>query len=221
MKANIVDGKLDLSNQDLKDLSSINPDKDLKILILDNNQIDSFRSLKIMPNLEEISCRNNPIKYLNDLERQPKLAKINLEGCEICKENKFRVRVLATIGDKLKILNGTKLTHEERTEAHACKKTSPDQLFSPKVAKEEENENDPYTSELARLYFKEHSDLFDNFAMNEAINYDLKRFGPLPSLSSRSSAEDRLRAKINYDKRSSYIEKLILTLDQDRRQEKR
>jgi len=133
---------LDLSNNSLGGKSALRPSQRLNLdfmkdtlhtLILDSNELTHH--FKLPPNCESLtslSLNNNNIKYLSALLDMlivscPRLAELSLlknpcccnyfQGKELADEKRYRMYVIGRLGGKLRVLDGTQVTQEERNEA--------------------------------------------------------------------------------------------------------
>ena len=209
---NIVGGRLNLSNMGLTSLAMIPVNPKLKSLVISNNKITSFKSLKVQPNLEVIIARNNPIRFLTNLDKIKSLTSIDLTDTPLEKQEQFRERVLYTIGDHLNKINGQQINDTEQYFAQLWAKNNKDEMkFLPKFDDEDEEAaidlNDPEIQESLeenrKLYVRETASKVGPFAMNEAVLYDLKKYGPMPIVNSSTTDDELIDAIINLKKRNA------------------
>ena len=214
----IVGGRLYLSNMGLTSLAMIPVDPRLKSLVISNNKITSFKTLKPQPNLEVIIARNNPIKYLTNLDKIKSLKSIDLTGTPLTNDDKFKSRILYTIGRNLNKINGEQITDTEQyffdlwTKIHAeNNKYLPE--FEDNDAEDEIDTNDPEIQESLeqnrKLYTRETASKVGPFALNEAVLYDLKKYGPMPAITSSATDEELIDAIINLKKRNSGLTEYV------------
>ena len=213
----LIGGRLDLSSSNLNNFNSIGLLSDLEVLIVADNNIESFITLKPQPNLKTIIATGNPIKYLTGLSKIKTLENLDISGSDLVKEPQFRPRVLATVGFNLLILNGEKLTQQDQLLAEMIIKRSPEKLFLPLNNEEDDiifnNEEDELDTDDFRFmlsaHIEKHQKLYDKFAQNEAILYDLKLSGPLPFINENSIDEDLIFSILNLKKRKNLLEEKI------------
>jgi hypothetical protein len=167
----LVNGRLDLSSRNLnsEDLAKIPVIPQLTELVLDNNQIETFESLRAQPNLRVVSAVNNPVRYLNGLSEQLALTDVDLTNTEVTAHSKFRELTVATIGSQLTILNGTPVTEQERDVAATLSEKKPDELFLSKA----ESEPDEVDTKIKAVYLNSLRPTFSTFAYNRAVLLDL------------------------------------------------
>jgi hypothetical protein len=189
-RARASEARLDLSDSGLTTLENLPIYPDLEELVLDNNQLTTFAGLKVQPKLSIIRARNNPdLEWLNGLPKQPNLTELDLRETAIASKPAYRVKTLATIGEKLMVLDGCPLTRTEQKSALTFKNQN-------KVFLQEEGESikdDIAVEDLAvfnELHAKEHSEFFDAFAENEAILWELKECGALPYIDETSTSAE-------------------------------
>jgi hypothetical protein len=217
----IIGGRLDMSNMGLTMLNMIPVNPKLTCLILNNNQIRSFKSLKPQPNLETIIARNNKILFLTGLSKNSKLKNLDITGSPIEKEDKFLERTLYTIGPQLIRVNGIELNDQHQYFAKLyTEKNQEHRMFLPK----DPNDDDPDEEELLsperhesfnankRLYIKETAHTFSPFAYNEAVVYDLKRFGVMPIVTKSSTDDEIIHSIITMKKRNALLADFIESL---------
>ena len=209
----LVGGRLDLSGMELSNLALIPVDPKLKSLVISNNNIRSFKTLKPQPNLEVIIARNNPIRYLSGLSQFSSLRAIDLSDTPLQKEKKFRERVIYTIGPQLNKINGEQVTDDEQFMADLYDQNNKTELkFLPKYEEDDEDqidEDDPEVAEslsaMRNLYVRETASKVSPFAMNEAIVYDLKRFGMMPIITPTTTDDELIDAILNLKKRNALL----------------
>jgi hypothetical protein len=200
----LVDGRLDLSGQNLTDesLAKIPILDDLTDLILSNNQITSFSYLRPQPKLKTLIAANNPIDYLDGLSQQPALFSLDLANTNLAERPDFREGTIATVGIGLKVLNGVKVTEKERAAGDeiAAKGIAglflvpPEEVVDPKI--------------LA-VWLKAHQHQFNAFAYNQAVAIDLATNGPLPIVDGAGTEEDLVRAIDALKERNEKLKEII------------
>lgn len=180
------------------DLKTIATDENLSVLNLSKNRIESFELLREQPRLTRLIASDCPIRFLNGLEKQPNLIWLELINTPLEREDKFRIRVIATVGDRLLKLNKVKVTDEERKYADLIRRKKPELLFIGRRECEDvlTDKHNVRSDELVMydVYVKEHEKLFDDFAYNKAVIYDLMKFGKLPVIDETSTEYDIARA---------------------------
>ena len=215
----IIGGRLDMSNMGLTTLNMIPENPKLTYLVLNNNQIRSFKTLKPQPNLETIIARNNKIEFLTGLSKFPNLKNLDITGSPIEKEDKFLERTLYTVGSQLTKVNGTELNDQHQYFANIYEKQNKEELkFLPK----NKNDDDPDEvlsqeaqesfDAIKKLYIKETSFKYSPFALNEATVYDLKRFGIMPVITETSTDNEIIEAIISMKKRNTLLAEYIESL---------
>lgn len=207
---------LDLSSRGFHDwdLKNIAKDVNLACLNLNGNKIETFEFLRVQPNLTVLSAEECPVRFLNGLEKLPSLTELNIKGAPIEKEDRFRIRVIATIGNHLEKLNGVIVTDQERKQADLIRRKKPDLMFIGKKDVPQEIlecNNNVASSDLAmyEVYVKEHQRLFPKFAHNKALIYDLSKFGPLPVIDEYSTEYEIAKAIRLIKERSSALRDTI------------
>eukprot|EP01060_Flectonema_neradi_P037880 TRINITY_DN7777_c0_g1_i1.p1 TRINITY_DN7777_c0_g1~~TRINITY_DN7777_c0_g1_i1.p1 ORF type:complete len:242 (+),score=53.73 TRINITY_DN7777_c0_g1_i1:48-728(+) len=122
---------LDVSDNELKDLSGLENFPDLTTLILDNNEIAAFTGMPLIKKLETLWVNKNSINDLNGLldilsVKAPVLQYLSLLGNSVCKNDlvgsskeesqRYRLYVIHKI-PSLRFLDSLPVTDEERQSA--------------------------------------------------------------------------------------------------------
>jgi hypothetical protein len=188
----IINGVFDVSNRNFTDadLAKIPVLPALKVLNVSENEIHTFESLRVQPNLTTIIASNCPVKYLNGLPDQPSLTSLDISGSPIAAEPQFRYLAVATV-KQLTLLNNIQVSNQEQVMASQLTR-QPSRLYLGKIVKKPVNDDND--SAMLGLYLKRHAALFGPFARNRAVLYDLKTYGKLPQIDESSTSRDIIQA---------------------------
>jgi hypothetical protein len=200
----IVNGTLDISNQDISSLSCIGVQPTLEALILNGNNLESFESLQPQPNLKVIFAANNPIKFIDGLDQQPKLENLDISDTPASQQKHFRYKILGVL-NSLKTLNGKEVTPKEKQMGINCLKKYPDEMLLSSQGLSNLQLTQVNQSLQAKMYMSKHQKDFVNFTKNEAILMDLNKNGPIPIIDEQSTDLEIKKAIINLRKRSEYL----------------
>lgn len=110
-------GRIDIINIKIPSLKKIGEQRKLKYLNISGSIIESLETLPAQPVLLTLTANNTPINSYLGLARHPRLSVINMHNTPLSKRPNFRLEMLLVVGQHLTKLNGTLITHEERSRA--------------------------------------------------------------------------------------------------------
>ena len=111
--------ELDVSSNDLMEISFVCSLQSLETIVLDQNRVSSTEAMRDCPELRIVSIRNNALadmKCIEDLEESKNLQGLCIEGNPLSAVDFVRLRVISML-PQLTSLEGKKIVSEERVKS--------------------------------------------------------------------------------------------------------
>lgn len=211
-EAKVVEGRLDLSGRSLTSLRGIGVRDDLRVLVVNDNELTSFSGLGHQPALETIIANGNRhLMSLNGLPDLEALSVLEIAETPISQRHNYRVMTLASVGKQLQMLDGVELTRDDESKADIVRTREPQALYldEPVEIGDPDDDGKSETVTFRRCVVTEHERFILPFAYNQAVLKDLNAHGPLPVIDKWSSEKDIASAITDMRRRVEGLARMV------------